>query len=104
VLVEDNAVVRCGDKGFSVGEETHAELRGNRVEDCYTGIAVKDLSQAQIFGGELSRVDIGISLYLKKPTFGPSRVSVEGLDLNEVATDFMKDDASSLDWEGRAGA
>ena len=104
LLVEDNVVVRCGDKGFSIGEETRAELRGNRVEDCYTGIAVKDLSQAQILGGELSRVDIGVSLYVKKPTFGPSRVRVEGLKLNEVATDFMKDDASSLEWKGRSGA
>jgi hypothetical protein len=103
IFVQDSAVTRCGDKGFSIGEATHAELQGNRVEDCYTGIAVKDLSQVEIRGGELSRVEVGVSLYAKKPTFGPSLARVEGLKLEEVETDYMKDDGSSLEWEGHVG-
>ena len=103
IFVQDSAVIRCGDKGFSIGEATHAQLRGNRVEDCYTGIAVKDFSQAEIRGGELSRVEIGVSLYVKKPTFGPSLARVEDLKLKDVETNYMKDDGSSLEWKGHVG-
>jgi hypothetical protein len=96
----DNSIRRCGDKGISIGEATDARVVNSLVEDCYTGIAVKDASQAAIRGAVLSRLQVGVSLYVKKPTFGPSRARVEEVQLREVATRVLQDESCTLDWVG----
>ena len=98
LLVEGSRVVRCGDKGLSIGEGTRATLLGSQVADCYTGIAVKDRSDAEIFDTRLSRLEVGISLYVKKPTFGPSRARVERIELHDVATHVLQDESCALEW------
>jgi hypothetical protein len=101
LLVERNLVDRCGDKGVSVGEKTQLTLRDNEVRDCNTGIAVKDLSEAHLVDNRVLRAEVGLALYVKKPTFGPSRARVENLHLEQVATDYLRDETCVLEIEGR---
>jgi hypothetical protein len=103
VVVEQNDVERCGDKGVSVGERTEGLLAGNRIRGCPTGIAVKDLSQATIRGGVLAELGVGIALYVKKPTFGPSRATVEDVLMEQVATRFLKDSDCALELRDASG-
>jgi len=102
LLVQDSEVARCGDKGVSIGERSRLKLERIRVSDCYTGIAVKDQSDAEISDAYLARLEVGISLYVKKPTFGPSHARVERVELDAVSTSLLRDESCSLDWVGRS--
>ena len=93
----------CSDKGFSVGENTRATLVDSAVHRCRTGIAVKDLSDAHVQGADFSRLEVGFALYVKKPTFGPSRARVEGVGLRDVQTVVVRDEECVLeDLDGSA--
>ncbi len=97
LVVNSNSVARCGDKGVSIGERTRATLFENVVSECKTGIAVKDASDVVIRNGQLSQVHIGIALYSKKPTFGPSQATVENVEMSSVITRFVRDRLSTLE-------
>ena len=71
----------------------------NDVRDCYTGIAVKDLSEVEIRDARLSRLQVGVAAYIKKPTFGPSRARLFGVQMADVATEIMRDDACTIERE-----
>ena len=101
VLVERNVVDHCGDKGVSIGESTRATLRENQINNCHMGIAVKDLSEAHLVDNRVLRSEVGLALYVKKPTFGPSRARVEGLHLEHVATDYVREEACTLEFTSR---
>ena len=96
VAVEGNRIERCADKGLSIGEQTAAVVTGNSIEDCHTGIAVKDLSSVAVSDVRLKNLQVGLSLYVKKPTFGPSVVSVEKLQMSEVSSEFFTDSTCLL--------
>ena len=98
VEISGNLVEKCGDKGFSIGEQTSAAVVDNAVSDCYTGIAVKDLSSVEIRDADLTRLQVGLSLYVKKPTFGPSRAELHAVEIEDVATKFVRDAACSLEY------
>ena len=93
VRVVENTIVECGDKGLSIGERTTAVLENNDVSDCRTGIAVKDLSRASIRGGRLERLEVGVALYVKKLSFGPSRARLEGVDMRDVGSRVVSEDS-----------
>jgi len=97
VVVESNTVTQCGDKGVSIGERTKATLIENVISECKTGIAVKDSSDAVIRNGQLSQLQVGIALYMKKPTFGPSRATLEGVTMDAVGAKLVRDRLSTLD-------
>jgi hypothetical protein len=99
VLVSQNLVEHCADKGMSIGERTLARLIDNEVRDCYTGVAVKDLSEVEIRDLRLRRLQVGVAAYIKKPTFGPSRARLFGVDMVDVVTQTMRDDACTIEWE-----
>ena len=96
VLVRQNVVEGCADKGISIGEKTVARVIDNEISDCYTGIAVKDLSEVEIRDVRLNRLQVGVAAYIKKPTFGPSRTRMAGVRMRDVATEIMRDDACTI--------
>jgi len=93
-----NSIRGCGDKGISIGEATRARVSDSEVEDCYTGIAVKDRSDAEIRGALLSRLEVGVAVYVKKPTFGPSSARVAEVELRDVDTQALQDESCTLEW------
>ncbi len=97
VDVEGNRIEGCGDKGMSVGERTVARISGNRIRGCRTGIAVKDLSNATIQDTRLEDLEVGLALYVKKPTFGPSHARLERVEMNNVATTLVRDASCTLE-------
>jgi len=100
VTVERNAISDCDDKGISIGEGTYATVHANAITRCHTGIAVKDLSHAEISNCGLAHLEVGISLYIKKLTFGPSDARVEHLAFYEVASPFLCDRTCTLAQQG----
>jgi len=96
MIIAENSIVRCGDKGLSVGERTCCAILGQTVADSLTGIAVKDSSSAMIEGGRFSGLRAGISLYVKKPTFGPSHAKVRNVKMYDVGTRFLRESSCLL--------
>ena len=92
VVLKNNRITRCGDKGMSIGERTRAVIEGNHVQGCITGVAVKDLSEASIGSNRFSNLQVGVAAYIKKLTFGASYTSVEGLTMDDTATRFLRED------------
>jgi hypothetical protein len=98
VLVEGSRVLRCADKGMSIGERTTARLVENEVTSCYTGVAVKDLSEVVIEGLNLRDLEVGVAAYIKKSTFGPSRVKlVRDVRMQNVATRVLRDASCTIE-------
>ncbi|MCZ6682724.1 MAG: hypothetical protein O7B26_06035, partial [Planctomycetota bacterium] len=88
---------RCKDKGISIGERSRVSVESNVIRDCYTGIAVKDSSFAEIQGGRLEGLQVGVALYVKKLTFGPSHARLSGVQLDRVETKYLHDNSCRLE-------
>ena len=69
ILIEENTVAGCGDKGISIGERSTPTIKDNLISGCSIGIAVKDNSQAAIENAIIVGNTIGLDLYRKKPHF-----------------------------------
>lgn len=85
------------DKGISVGEASQVNAGDINIRRADIGIAVKD---ASFFEGERLRITqsrIGIGGYVKKSTFGPSRIRVAGLDLKENKEDRSLEPGTSYE-------
>lgn len=69
IMLRNNTVAGCGDKGVSVGEASKPLIEHMTVLHCVYGIAVKDRSRATIRDARLIENETGIGLYRKKPFF-----------------------------------
>ncbi|RPH97462.1 MAG: hypothetical protein EHM72_13550, partial [Calditrichaeota bacterium] len=66
VVIENNRIFNCPDKGISVGEESvNTLIRGNLIHQAAMGIAVKDHSTAIIDHNTIYSADVGVSVYEK---------------------------------------
>jgi len=90
VIIEANEIGEFGDKGVSIGERSRAVIRDNRIVGGHTGLAVKDASRAEIIDNEILRQEIGVALYVKKPSYGPPSAHALRLRMRDVATPFLK--------------
>lgn len=95
-LIKDNVMSNNQDKCLSIGEKSIGEVVNNLLEQCATGIAVKDLSDVEIKGNHIRNNREGISVFQKKPFFGGgiARLSDNIFENNQV--DFAADDVSKI--------
>lgn len=100
LILEDNRVWNVTDKGFSIGigaagsQVSDVDLTGNIISDCYTGIAVKDDSYAEITGCTISECDIGIRAYNKTIGSGGGILTVTNSILHANSSVFSFEDGS----------
>ncbi|MCD4702562.1 MAG: lamin tail domain-containing protein, partial [Candidatus Aegiribacteria sp.] len=99
--IEDNLIYNCTDKGISLGKgtsgtgiPTNAVISGNIVFNCYTGIAVKDDSYAEITGCTISSCDIGVRAYNKTTGSGGGNATVINSIFDSNSTIFSIEDGS----------
>ena len=69
LLIENNFIYRCFDKGVSCGQESSATLQHNTIADCTIGVALKDLSPVSINHCTFHGNQIAISGYEKNPGY-----------------------------------
>ena len=96
IEVENNSFEDCADKGLSIGEDTIVQLRNNRVRQGTTGMAVKDLSLAEVDGLDLESLEVGLAIYQKKQVFGSATVGTHNLQMEGVATSFLTDPEATV--------
>lgn len=96
VTLEGNDINGCSDKGISIGENSSPVVIRNTIQNCLVGIAVKDLSVAEIIDNIIKRVETGISAYRKKEVFGGGTANVVGGRMEDVKMDYKKDQFSQI--------
>jgi len=69
VLVRDNIIMGCTDKGISAGEKSQITIERNIIAGCSFGIAVKDDAAVRIMDTLLLANETGLGVYRKKPHF-----------------------------------
>lgn len=68
------------DKAISVGEHSHVDAYGIRVERASMAVASKDRSTARVEGATLRDVTLaGFAAFVKKPEFGVARIDATGV-------------------------
>ncbi|MBN2609853.1 MAG: CotH kinase family protein, partial [Candidatus Fermentibacteraceae bacterium] len=103
IVAEDNRIWDATDKGFSIGignvgsAISDVVLSGNTVTGCYTGIAVKDDSYADIVNCTITQCDIGIRAYRKTVGSGGAYATVTNTILHANGEVFSFEDGSEGD-------
>ena len=79
LLVKECRFEGIGDKCISVGEDSRVSVQGCAIASTSIGIAAKDRSEVTVSALSLAKVDhYAFAVYIKKPEFGPSRMTVDG--------------------------
>ncbi len=85
-----------GDKGISVGEKSTVSASDIDIAVAVTGVASKDYSDLVVKGLKLTDVTTGLTAFRKKETYGPARITVEGLTEENVKHLHIIEAGSSL--------
>ena len=102
IEVRDTATRNNGDKGISVGENSRISLQNISIDQAMVGIASKDHSIITGNNIHISNSRIALTLYIKKPEFGPANISLENLTLSgDIDLDYLIQPGSTLTIDGR---
>lgn len=90
VTINDVRAFEVTDKAISAGEDTQIALSSCKFEDVGYGIASKDFSEVSGADIQISKARIcALAAYQKKSLFGPSKISVKGLNVTETSKNFL---------------
>jgi hypothetical protein len=81
IFVEGTRFIDIDDKAVSVGEQSQLQATGLDIDGTGTGAASKDASVLQISASKIYNAhNAGLMAYIKKPEFGPGRISASAID------------------------
>jgi hypothetical protein len=96
VEMEGVEMGHCGDKGLSVGEDSRVKGEDLNIHHCQLGLAVKDQSELQLFRLSLQDAKYGIAAYQKKAEYGPARLVLARLGMEQVGIPRLLETGSLL--------
>ncbi|MBI2609656.1 CotH kinase family protein [Candidatus Giovannonibacteria bacterium] len=95
---ENNIVLKCADKGFSIGEVSQINLKENFVYGCNYGISSKDLSEARISRAYLfANRAAGLEIKEKKSRYGIGHAWLKDSLLWNNKEDIIVEEGSKLE-------
>lgn len=86
-------ITNAGDKGISIGENSHAEAFNLIVKNSEIALASKDLSNLYVENGNVINCKLSCAVYNKKPEFGPARMEIV---LSQIPRIFLVENQSTL--------
>lgn len=96
ILVESNLIMRCFDKGVSVGQASTAILRRNVIRDVALGVGIKDLgSYAFVEHNTFHKTGSAAALYEKNRGDGGGLADIRNSIFSETALDPVSVDGFS---------
>ena len=101
MVLRDVLIDGAGDKGISVGENSHAKASGITIKNTEIGVASKDMSEIIIDDINLTSCKIGFASYQKKPEFGPARIIVNSLIERKTKKPYMVESGSEIIFNGK---
>ena len=102
VHIEGLEVRGAGDKGVSAGEGTELEARDVIVLLAAIGVASKDLSIIRMHDVLITRGQVGITAFRKKPEFGPGTIIITGLEMRDLELPYLIEHLSTVRIEGES--
>ena len=96
ILALQNILSNMEDKAASIGENSQVLFYGNTISNSKIGIAVKDLSNLDLYSGSFYNNQTAIELYRKKQLFGGSTAEITGTVFWKNHEDFNLDKESIL--------
>jgi hypothetical protein len=100
VSVSDVVIKGVGDKAISVGERSSATASNITVSGAEIAITCKDDSYLSLDNCAVNDSRIGVTIYQKKPEFGPAKIEVTNLKLKGAEVPYMIEKRSILILEG----
>jgi len=95
-VLKSNFITKAQDKAISVGENSEAFIDLCEISEGKLGIASKDRSSTFIDKTRIKDCQVGIAVYQKKPEFGPAKMDVRLLFLENNETDYLLEKGSQL--------
>ena len=72
------------------------QIKNSSIKGSNIALAGKDLSEITVNNLLIRSSKTGISVFQKKPEFGPASVVINGLDIDEVDTKYLVEESSFL--------
>ncbi len=92
LVIENNFIHHCYDKGISVGQRSTASLYNNLVTNCNIGIAIKDQSEIDIDQHVFYANEVDIAAYEKNPGYkGGNGLVTNSLLTNSLLHNYTMD-------------
>ena len=90
IEVDGTILEDIDDKAISVGEASRLIARNVRIVRVGTGVASKDASEFIFEDSSIEEASTaGVSVYTKKPVYGPASATLLRIDMKNVATDVL---------------
>ena len=75
-------LINIGDKGLSIGENSHVLAENIFMDNVGIGVASKDLSSVDIKDSEIKNARFaGLAAYIKKTVYGPATITAQNVDI-----------------------
>jgi hypothetical protein len=101
VTIKHARVFETVDKALSAGEGSRVTLSDCKFEDIGYGIASKDLSEVRVYNLHIVKARVAaLAAYQKKSLFGPSQISVQGLEVTQTPKHYLIQKGSSATING----
>ena len=96
VVISDIVVNGSGDKGLSVGENSRVTAENLVIDSTPMAIASKDLSVVSLDNVKISGSTVGLAAYQKKSEYGPAKLWVDNLVLDDVVLPYHSEKKSQV--------
>lgn len=101
ITISDCKINQPGDKGISVGEESTIKIVNVSINQAVIALASKDLSKVNVQNISINNCKLGIVAYQKKPEYGPAKIIVKGLEIENVKNNYQIEKGSELIVDGK---
>ena len=89
------------DKGLSIGEGSRVRVHSVTIKGADIGMASKDSSIIEATNIVVRDSHIGLAAYTKKPEYGPAKLSVTNIKMENVLTPFYIQEHSDFLLDGK---
>lgn len=101
LTIKNVKITNAGDKGLSAGEDSIMNVDSVEIDNSEIAIAGKDLSIVTANNLIVKNTKLAFTAFKKKSEFGPSNITVTGIQMNNVELDHLIETESSLSIDGK---
>jgi len=99
ILITDNFIYNCIDKGVSIGQGSSAILKNNIITACSQGLAIKDEgSYAEVINNTFYKNNISVACFEKNLDAGGGKANIiNNISYKAIISDYFFDEYSNID-------
>ena len=94
-------IIKAGDKGLSAGEDSKMTVNNVSISTSEIAVAGKDLSIINARNLKIENTKLAFTAFQKKPEFGPSNITIDGVIMTNVELNYLVESTSSLLIDGK---